>query len=50
MDMKKRTIVLKVEPDFFVELKVHLARKGLTLHEYILGLINLDMNKLSNSL
>lgn len=43
--MKKRTIVLKVDPELFIELKVRLIHKGLNLHQYIIGLIKDDMNK-----
>lgn len=43
--MKKRTIILKVEPEFFTDIKVQVAKKGMTLHSYILGLIKKDIEE-----
>lgn len=43
--LKKRNIVLKVDPDVFMVIKTYVAMKNTKLNHYIMGLIKQDMDR-----
>lgn len=43
--MSEKNITIKINKDLHRDIKVHIASKGITLKDYILDLINKDMNK-----
>ena len=43
--MADRTITIKVEEDFYRDIKIRIAKEGITLKEYILNLIREDLNR-----
>ena len=42
--MTDRTITIKVEEDFYKDIKIRIAKEGITLKDYILNLIKEDLN------
>ena len=43
--MKLKNVVIKVEEDLHVELKIKVARKKITLQDYVKELIKADLKK-----
>lgn len=41
----KKSIVVRVEPEFHQELKMFTVSKGMTIQEYVIELIKKDMEK-----
>lgn len=41
--MIDRTITIKVEEDFYRDIKIRIAQEGITLKDYILDLIKEDL-------
>ena len=44
-DGTKKNIVLRVDPDFHQKVKIHVAMEGITLQDYIVGLIEKDLEQ-----
>lgn len=42
--MKERTISIRVKEDFYKDIKIRIAKEGITLKDYILNLIKEDLN------
>ena len=45
MEKEKRKITVEVDPKFYREIKVEIAKRNITLKEYITTLIEADLNK-----
>ena len=45
MDNAKKNIVLRVEPDFYQQVKLYVTMNNTTLQDYIVGLIKKDMEQ-----
>lgn len=45
MDNTKKNIVLRVDPGFHQQVKLYVTMKSTTLQDYIVGLIEKDMEK-----
>lgn len=45
MAQPTKTITIRVTPDYQRELKTYLASKGLTIQDYVRGLIDKDMKE-----
>lgn len=43
--MPERNIGFKVDDEFYKEIKVRIAKKGITLKEYVVNLIKEDLEK-----
>ena len=41
--MKTRTITIKVDEDFYKDIKIRIAKEGITLKNYVLDLIKKDL-------
>lgn len=44
-DGTKKNIVLRVDQDFHQRVKIHVAMEGITLQDYIVGLIEKDLEQ-----
>lgn len=44
-DNSKKNIVLRVDPEFHQKVKIHVTLEGTTLQDYIVGLIEKDMEQ-----
>lgn len=38
-------MTIRVDKDFYRDVKVHIANKGITLKDYLVGLMKEDLNK-----
>lgn len=45
--ISERTIAIRIDEEFHKKIKIKLAENGLTLKDYILGLIEKDINSIS---
>ena len=45
MANEKKNIVLRVDPEFHLKVKLHVTANGTTLQDYIVELIKKDMEK-----
>ena len=43
--MADRTITIKVEENFYRDIKIRIAQEGMTLKDYVLDLIRKDLKK-----
>jgi len=44
-----KTINFKVEENFYKDIKIHIAKKGITLKDYVIQLIKNDLEKFQTS-
>ena len=45
MEKEKRKITVEVDPEFYRDIKVEIAKRNITLKEYITTLIESDLKK-----
>ena len=45
MEKEKRKITVEVDPEFYRDIKIEIARRNITLKEYITTLIENDLKK-----
>ena len=45
MEKEKRKITVEVDPEFYREIKVEIAKRNITLKQYITALIESDLKK-----
>ncbi|MGL5087552.1 MAG: toxin-antitoxin system HicB family antitoxin [Clostridium sp.] len=43
--MSEKTITIRVSEDLHKEIKIEIAQKGISLKDYVLGLIEKDLEK-----
>lgn len=45
MEKEKRKITVEVDPEFYRDIKIEIAKRNITLKEYITTLIETDLKK-----
>nr|DAZ08866.1 MAG TPA: HicB family [Caudoviricetes sp.] len=44
--LPEKTLAFRIDEEFHRKIKIHLAKEGITLRDYVLGLIRDDLEKL----